>query len=93
MYSVDEMKGWVRSYVHRMERSTNALVESPTAFHFFARWFIPWLGVSKIQKALLNVAAVMESISNSTTDAIQVLQEEIPEIGRIGTQNRIAFET
>ncbi|NWX25153.1 ERVV2 protein, partial [Notiomystis cincta] len=64
-----------------------------TAFHFFVRWFIPWLGVSNIQKALVYVSAVMESISNSTTDAIQALQAEISEIDRIATQNKIAFET
>ena len=47
------------------------------AFHSFARWFLPWLGVSKSEKAIVNISAVIEKIGNETMDVISALQEEV----------------
>ncbi|XP_056206924.1 endogenous retrovirus group 3 member 1 Env polyprotein-like [Falco biarmicus] len=86
-------QGLIRSYIKRIRReSTNPLIQRPTAFHSFARWFFPWLGVSELEKALVNLSATMEIAMNFTTDAIQAQQEEIKSISRMTLQNRLALD-
>ncbi|NWQ91294.1 ERVV2 protein, partial [Burhinus bistriatus] len=63
-----------------------------TAFHSFARWFIPWLGVSELEKNIVNISAVVEQIGNATSDAIEALQKEVREISQITIQNRMALD-
>ena len=42
----------------------NPLINRPTSFHSFARWFIPFLGVSELEKAIINISAVIETVEN-----------------------------
>ncbi|NXP83444.1 ERVV2 protein, partial [Ramphastos sulfuratus] len=63
-----------------------------TAFHSFVRWFIPWLGVSELEKAIVNISAVIESIENKTMDAIQAQQVEINSLAQVAQQNRMALD-
>ncbi|NXY65810.1 ERVV2 protein, partial [Callaeas wilsoni] len=62
------------------------------AFHSFARWFVPWLGVSELEKAIVNISAVVEEIENKTMDAIQAQQIEIGSLVQVVQQNRMALD-
>ncbi|XP_075302620.1 endogenous retrovirus group PABLB member 1 Env polyprotein-like [Opisthocomus hoazin] len=85
-------KGWVCTHLRKMRRNAkNPLVERITAFHSFARWFLPWLGVSELEKAIVNISAVIEDIANKTTDAIKTQQLEISSLSQIVLQNRISL--
>ncbi|XP_040977079.1 LOW QUALITY PROTEIN: syncytin-2-like [Aquila chrysaetos chrysaetos] len=70
----------------------NPLVRRPTAFHSFARWFLPWLGVSELEKAIVNISAVIENIENRTIDAIKALQLEVSSLSQVVLQNRMALD-
>uniref|UniRef100_A0A663N0B8 Envelope protein n=1 Tax=Athene cunicularia TaxID=194338 RepID=A0A663N0B8_ATHCN len=70
----------------------NPLIQRPTAFHSFVRWFLPWIGVSELEKAIVNISAILESLSNSTTDAIQALQEEVSSLSKVTLQNRLGLD-
>ncbi|NXR06351.1 ERVV2 protein, partial [Semnornis frantzii] len=61
-------------------------------FHSFVRWFIPDTGVSELEKAIVNISAVMEKINNRTIDAIQALQEEIVSLKQVTVQNRTVLD-
>lgn len=86
------LTGYLRSYMRRIKRGSNPIVQRPTAFHSFARWFLPWLGVSELEKALVNVSATLEIINNSTIDAIQALQEEVTSLSKVVFQNRLGLD-
>ncbi|KAF1487714.1 Endogenous retrovirus group V member 2 Env polyprotein, partial [Eudyptula minor novaehollandiae] len=60
-----------------------------TGCHSFARRFLPWLGVSELEKAIVNISAVIEEIWNETYDAIKALQE-VSDWAKITLQNRLA---
>ncbi|XP_040982865.1 endogenous retrovirus group V member 2 Env polyprotein-like [Aquila chrysaetos chrysaetos] len=64
----------------------------PTAFHSFVRWFLPWLGVSELEKAIVNISAVIENLENRTIDAIRAQQLEISSLSQIVQQNRMALD-
>uniref|UniRef100_A0A8C3K6K4 Uncharacterized protein n=1 Tax=Calidris pygmaea TaxID=425635 RepID=A0A8C3K6K4_9CHAR len=82
-----------RTHWRRKRRiPNNPLVERPTAFHSFARWFIPCLGVSELEKAIVNISASMERIENFTVDAIQGLQTEVSSLSKVVLQNRMALD-
>lgn len=85
-------RGWVKTPFQRVKRGINPLVERPTAFHNFARWFLPWLGVSELEKTLINISAAIEIIENHTIDAIRAQQEEIDSLSRVVLQNRKALD-
>ncbi|KAF1518591.1 Endogenous retrovirus group V member 2 Env polyprotein, partial [Eudyptes sclateri] len=51
-----------------------------------------WLGVSEIEKALVNISAVVEKLENATMDAIQAQQEELRSLSRVVLQNRMALD-
>uniref|UniRef100_A0A7M4EMZ7 Uncharacterized protein n=1 Tax=Crocodylus porosus TaxID=8502 RepID=A0A7M4EMZ7_CROPO len=70
----------------------NPLVERPTSFHSFARWFIPWLGDSELEKALVNLSASLEVLANNTADALTRLQTEVTQISHITLRNRLALD-
>lgn len=55
------------------------------------RWFIPWLGVSELEKAILNISVIIEKIWNETYDAIKALQE-VSDLAKITLQNRMALD-
>ncbi|XP_069724116.1 syncytin-2-like [Phaenicophaeus curvirostris] len=86
-------KGWLQTHIRRIERGIeNPLVKRQTAFHSFARWFLPWLGVSELEKAIVNISAVVEEIENRTVDAIQAQQLEINSLAQVVQQNRMALD-
>jgi len=86
-------KGWVHTHLQKMRRNAkNPLVERTTAFHSFARWFLPCLGVSELEKAIVNISAVIEDIANKTTDAIKAQQLEISSLSQIVLQNRMILD-
>lgn len=68
------------------------MIERPTAFHSFVRWFIPWLGVSELEKAIVNISAIIEKLENKTLDAIKAQQEEISSLSQVALQNRMALD-
>ncbi|NXC40518.1 ERVV2 protein, partial [Penelope pileata] len=63
-----------------------------TGFHSFVMWLIPSLGVSELEKAIVNISAVIEEKGNCTADAIQALQAEVSSLSQVATQNRIALD-
>ncbi|NXP14454.1 ERVV1 protein, partial [Thinocorus orbignyianus] len=63
-----------------------------TTFHCFTEWFLPSLGVSELEKALVNFSSAIEIIGNNTADAIIALQEEISQLSKITLQNRMALD-
>uniref|UniRef100_A0A8C3JCQ0 Uncharacterized protein n=1 Tax=Calidris pygmaea TaxID=425635 RepID=A0A8C3JCQ0_9CHAR len=74
------------------EIPNNPLAERPSAFHSFARWLFAQLGVSELEKAIVNISATMEKIENLTVDAIQGLQTEVSSLGKMVLQNRMALD-
>lgn len=86
-------RGWLQTHIRRIEQGIeNPLINRPTAFHSFARWFLPWLGVSELEKAIINISAVIEQIENRTVDAIQAQQVEINSLAQVVQQNRMALD-
>ncbi|NXS10217.1 ERVV1 protein, partial [Neodrepanis coruscans] len=45
----------------------------------------------ELERALLNISAVVEHVVIQTTDAIQVLQEEVHNLSHVVLQNRMAL--
>ncbi|NXJ01398.1 ERVV2 protein, partial [Psophia crepitans] len=62
-----------------------------TKFHYFVRCFIPQLGVSELEKAIINISARLVVVENETMDVFSALQEEISQVAKIATQNRTAL--
>ncbi|NXW39238.1 ERVV2 protein, partial [Phaetusa simplex] len=61
-------------------------------FHSFARWFHPWLGVSELEKTIVNISTTIENIENRTIDAIKALQMEVSSLSEVVAQNRLALD-
>ncbi|KAG6934037.1 endogenous retrovirus group MER34 member 1, partial [Chelydra serpentina] len=72
----------------RRDVPLNPLIECPTGFHSFARWFLPWLGVSELEKALVNISASLELMANAIADALSALQTEVTQLSTTTIQNR-----
>ena len=65
------------------ERSVpNPLVTRTTGFHQFVHALLPGLGVSVLEKAIINISATMEIIENGTVDTVQGLQSEIQSLSK-----------
>ncbi|NXH67985.1 ERVV2 protein, partial [Hydrobates tethys] len=62
------------------------------AFHSFVRWFFPWLGVSELEKAIVNISATVERIENFTIDAILGVQTEVSSLSKVVLQNRMVLD-
>lgn len=89
----DLSKGWLQTHLRRIDRAVkNPLVERQSGFHSFARWFLPWLGVSELEKAIVNISAIVEEIENKTIDSIQAQQLEINSLAQMVQQNRMALD-
>ncbi|NXY30874.1 ERVV2 protein, partial [Pomatorhinus ruficollis] len=58
----------------------------------FIRWFLPWLGVSELEKTIVNISATMEYRENRTIDAITALQKEIKRLSQVVLQNQMALD-
>uniref|UniRef100_A0A8C3S7F3 Envelope protein syncytin-Car1 n=2 Tax=Chelydra serpentina TaxID=8475 RepID=A0A8C3S7F3_CHESE len=84
----------IQNLVWRSRRSVpfNPLTERPTGFHSFARRFLPWLGVSELEKAIVNISVALESMANATADALSALQTEVTQLSRTSLQNRLALD-
>ncbi|NXF55723.1 ERVV1 protein, partial [Oceanites oceanicus] len=46
----------------------------------------------ELEKAVVNISAMVEKIGNETYDAIKALQEEVSELSEITLQNRMALD-
>ncbi|NXF94771.1 EFC1 protein, partial [Eubucco bourcierii] len=46
----------------------------------------------KLEKAIVNVSAIMERINNRTIDALQALQKEVTSLSQVTLQNRMALD-
>uniref|UniRef100_A0A6G1RMC5 Uncharacterized protein n=1 Tax=Hypotaenidia okinawae TaxID=2861861 RepID=A0A6G1RMC5_9GRUI len=73
-------------------RELNPLGTRPTASPSFAKWFLSWLGVSELERAIANISASMESFQNDPRDALHRPQTEVPSLNNIVRQNRIALD-
>ncbi|NXL67422.1 ERVV1 protein, partial [Chordeiles acutipennis] len=47
---------------------------------------------SELERAIINLSAVMEQIGNETSDTVTSLQEDVSQIAKIATQNRMALD-
>lgn len=56
-------------------------------FHSFAGWFIPWLRVSELGKAIVSISAIVEELENNTLDVSRALQEEVTSLSEMVFQN------
>ncbi|NXB09812.1 ERVV1 protein, partial [Cnemophilus loriae] len=45
----------------------------------------------ELERAILNISAIIERIEQHTADAISALQEEVHSLSRVVMQNRIAL--
>uniref|UniRef100_A0A8C0IJI4 RNase H type-1 domain-containing protein n=1 Tax=Bubo bubo TaxID=30461 RepID=A0A8C0IJI4_BUBBB len=70
----------------------NPLAIRGTRLHSFLRWLIPRLGVSELEKAIVNISATVEILANATADAIVNLQKEINSLAEVTIQNRMALD-
>uniref|UniRef100_A0A8C0FHE8 Uncharacterized protein n=1 Tax=Bubo bubo TaxID=30461 RepID=A0A8C0FHE8_BUBBB len=85
--------GFIRTPWRKVRRALeNPLIKRLTAYHSFGRWVFPQLGVSELEKAIVNISATMEKIVNSTVDAIQGLQVEISSLSKVVLQNRMVLD-
>ena len=50
------------------------------------------LGVSELEKAIVNISATVEILANATADAIVNLQKEINSLAEVTIQNRMALD-
>lgn len=83
--------GILRTPWERVKCINNPLIDRPSGFRSFVRWFIPHLGVSELEKAMVSASAALEGIENSTVDALRALQIEVSSLGKAVLQNRMAL--
>ncbi|NWW24452.1 ERVV2 protein, partial [Falcunculus frontatus] len=62
-----------------------------TVFHSIIRTLIPSLRIVKLEKAVVNISAIIEHIERQTADAISALQEEVHGLSHVVMQNRMAL--
>lgn len=73
----------------------NTLANRNNWFHTLWRALIPALGVLELlelQRAVENISATLEIISNATTDAHGWIQTEIEQVSQIALENRLALD-
>ncbi|XP_071657736.1 endogenous retrovirus group V member 1 Env polyprotein-like [Patagioenas fasciata] len=70
----------------------NPLVDRPWGFHSFVWWFIPMLGLSELEKAIVSISVTLEEIENSTADALQWIQQEVGSLSKVVMQNRMGLD-
>ncbi|NWY18615.1 ERVV2 protein, partial [Aphelocoma coerulescens] len=65
-----------------------------TKFHDFIRWFLPCLGVSELEKTIVNICATIVSWFERQVciSTITVLQEEVKSLSQVILQNQMALE-
>jgi len=85
-------KGILRTSWKRAKREDNPLISRETKFHSFVRWFLPWLGVSELEKAIINISPVLEKMENLTIHTMKNLQTEVSSLSKVVLQNRMALD-
>ncbi|NWH21411.1 ERVV2 protein, partial [Grus americana] len=60
-------------------------------FDSFLWWLIPSLGVSELEKVILNIGEI-EKLANYTAHGLTTLQTEITELSKITLQNCMALD-
>ncbi|XP_072715660.1 endogenous retrovirus group V member 2 Env polyprotein-like [Ciconia boyciana] len=85
-------RGIWRTSWKRAKREDNPLAIRGTKFHSFVRWFLPWLGVSELEKAMVNISAVLERMENLTINTIKKLQMKVSSLSKVVLQNRMALD-
>lgn len=89
----NQSPGLLEAHLRKIKRtSVNPLVERGMAFHSSVRWFIPWLGVNELEKAIVNISAIAEELENNTSDVIWALQEELTSLSEIVFQNLMVLD-
>lgn len=83
---------WVRTFLKQTRRTHNTIADCFSGFHSFLRWFLPWLGVSELEKTIVNISAVIENTKNKTMDVIQALQLEISSLSQVVMQNQMTLD-
>ncbi|XP_074705243.1 uncharacterized protein LOC141933995 [Strix aluco] len=94
-YPTRNLQGVSRTLWYQIKQKRqveNPLVIRGTRFHSFVRWLIPMLGVSELEKAIVNISATVEILANATADAIANLQKEINSLAEVTIQNRMALD-
>ncbi|XP_040977177.1 endogenous retrovirus group V member 2 Env polyprotein-like [Aquila chrysaetos chrysaetos] len=86
-------RGFVRSLLLKVQkRTSNPLIEQPSGFHSFVWWLFPMLGVSELEKTIVNISATLDEIFNTSTNAIANMQVEIASLSLVVVQNRMALD-
>uniref|UniRef100_A0A8D0FZH5 Envelope protein n=1 Tax=Strix occidentalis caurina TaxID=311401 RepID=A0A8D0FZH5_STROC len=94
-YPIRNLQGVSRTLWYQVKQKReveNPLVIRGTGFHSFVRWLIPMLGVSELEKAIVNISAAVEMLANATADAIVNLPKEINSLAEVTIQNRMALD-
>ncbi|NWU71383.1 ERVV2 protein, partial [Pterocles burchelli] len=60
-------------------------------FHSLAQWFLQWLRVNELEKAIINVSAVTEKIGSKPANAISALQE-VAQLAEVALQDGMALD-
>uniref|UniRef100_A0A493U163 Uncharacterized protein n=1 Tax=Anas platyrhynchos platyrhynchos TaxID=8840 RepID=A0A493U163_ANAPP len=77
-------RGYFRTHIWRIrQKINNPLIERHTASHSSVRWFITWLGVSELEKEIVNISAIIEKLGKKILDAIKAQQEEISSLSQV----------
>ncbi|NXR06408.1 ERVV1 protein, partial [Semnornis frantzii] len=61
-------------------------------YHSFVPALIPALGVAQFERAIVNISATMETITNSTAAALQRLKEEAQPLSSVTLQTRLPLD-
>jgi len=69
-------KGLLRTSWRGAEQEDNPLTSRGTKFHSFVRLFLPWLEVSELEKAIINISTVLEKIENLTISTMKIYREK-----------------
>ncbi|XP_017584300.1 PREDICTED: syncytin-1-like [Corvus brachyrhynchos] len=87
-----EQSGWRWTNVRRIKTPNNPLVEHPMIFHSAVMAPIPSLEVNELEKAIVNISAIIEHTENQISDAIMASREEVWGLARVILQNRLVLD-
>ncbi|NWZ70253.1 ERVV2 protein, partial [Acrocephalus arundinaceus] len=59
-------------------------------FFFF---FLTWLGVSELEKDLVNISVAIETLVSNIADAIVTFQKKVSQLSEISLKNRMSPDT
>uniref|UniRef100_A0A8V5GX65 Uncharacterized protein n=1 Tax=Melopsittacus undulatus TaxID=13146 RepID=A0A8V5GX65_MELUD len=80
---------WIRSFVKWIKRGFNPIIERHTAFHSFVRGLIPSLGVSELEKAIVNISATIKEMESKDIDIMQAEQQDITSLSKVASQGGV----